>query len=167
LSKDPILEDGGMNLYAYVGGNPVSRVDPLGLSLLDVVRIKNRYYDAMFDMAVNKQRVPGTGFGVAMLNNIHSYYEEKFSDKGYSTYERCYGQAEIVLQNLINLQRFGGLDDKWDFRMAHRPGHYWAEAVSSNKNDPVIKLDPWIGSFDLISTPTADMSKFCGVGCMD
>ena len=32
LSRDPIAEQGGINLYGYVGGNAVNRVDPLGLS---------------------------------------------------------------------------------------------------------------------------------------
>ena len=31
LSRDPIAESGGWNLYAYVNNNPVSHVDPLGL----------------------------------------------------------------------------------------------------------------------------------------
>lgn len=31
LSRDPLGEEEGMNLYAYVGGDPVNGVDPLGL----------------------------------------------------------------------------------------------------------------------------------------
>jgi uncharacterized protein RhaS with RHS repeats len=32
VSEDPIGHNGGLNLYAYVGGNPVMAVDPWGLA---------------------------------------------------------------------------------------------------------------------------------------
>ena len=32
LSRDPIGEEGGINLYGYVGNSPVNRTDPLGLA---------------------------------------------------------------------------------------------------------------------------------------
>jgi uncharacterized protein RhaS with RHS repeats len=36
ISEDPIGAAGGLNLYAYVGGNPTRYVDPLGLALTSV-----------------------------------------------------------------------------------------------------------------------------------
>jgi RHS repeat-associated protein len=30
ITKDPIEEEGGINLYAYVLNNPINRIDPLG-----------------------------------------------------------------------------------------------------------------------------------------
>jgi RHS repeat-associated protein len=36
LSRDPLGEDGGVNIYAFVGNSPVSHIDPTGLYEIDV-----------------------------------------------------------------------------------------------------------------------------------
>ena len=41
LSRDPIAERGGLNLYGYVGNNPIGSIDPLGLDNLNLINPKS------------------------------------------------------------------------------------------------------------------------------
>jgi RHS repeat-associated protein len=49
ISRDPLGEEGGMNLYGYVGNDPVNAVDPLGLDAeiyvfrTSPVRLRHRF----------------------------------------------------------------------------------------------------------------------------
>ena len=44
LSRDPIGEQGGLNLYGFVGNNPVNKRDLLGLANKDVPFLFVSYY---------------------------------------------------------------------------------------------------------------------------
>jgi RHS repeat-associated protein len=42
MSRDPLQEQGGTNLYAYCQNGPVSTVDPIGLDWLEIVEVHGR-----------------------------------------------------------------------------------------------------------------------------
>ncbi|WP_156481452.1 RHS repeat-associated core domain-containing protein [Microbulbifer thermotolerans] len=39
LTRDPIAEAGGINIYGYVGGNPANWIDPLGLVDISYLKV--------------------------------------------------------------------------------------------------------------------------------
>jgi RHS repeat-associated protein len=60
LSRDPIEERGGINLYSFVRNNPVGKVDVLGREEFDP--LKEKLKNASDPQSMRKN-YPGTGFG--------------------------------------------------------------------------------------------------------
>ncbi|WP_194867185.1 RHS repeat-associated core domain-containing protein [Pseudoalteromonas sp. PPB1] len=147
LQSDPIGLAGGMNTYAYVGGNPLHKVDSLGLSPEDVSRIYQAFDNKVQSMTQSGQRTsPGS------WNNFNRSLSDISGGKLGNDYKGCYEQANAMIKKL----RGGKYDDKWKFKLtgsdlySFQPGytlpnlaHWWVTAISDNPNDPVLTLDPW------------------------
>jgi RHS repeat-associated protein len=72
LSRDPLAEAGGLNLYGYVGNNPVVRVDPLGLAFGDYwdIRATSAFYTTVGNTTTN----PWAGAAAAVANSLISFF---------------------------------------------------------------------------------------------
>jgi RHS repeat-associated protein len=61
LSRDPIEEEGGFNLYAYVGGDPINYIDPLGLMCFDFDGFVNQIRENRSSNAANLSALISVG----------------------------------------------------------------------------------------------------------
>ena len=148
-TSDPLGLAAGINTYGYVGGNSLGVFDKLGLSQNDVLKIQQIFKSTINKMVINGDRrssdswLPNNGFPL-------------FADK---KYEICEGQITIMqlaLNNSIN-----SYDDNWRFQAQSGFGHFWMVAISSNKEDPIIYLDPWNDSIG-VGKPCKGCSGWLG-----
>jgi RHS repeat-associated protein len=96
LSRDPIEEAGGVNLYSYVGGNPLSYIDPLGLAT--TVVINNNGWLGHAGVVV------GSGKNAVLFDPGGSYHQK---EKGSG--DALYGR-DVNLQDYIKFQKDDGPD---------------------------------------------------------
>jgi RHS repeat-associated protein len=72
ISEDPIGFEGGLNLYAYAGGNPVMFVDPsgfsaerIGISQAQIVQFQQDAFDIAIGFALPVSKAGGLFQGIA------------------------------------------------------------------------------------------------------
>ena len=148
LTRDPLGEAGGLNLYAFTGNNPVNWVDFWGLSERDVLKILETFRRVVEDLTKNGRR-----FKIPTLNNVLSssqmaveYIAEEWCnvDLGLSPRYLGCGEQWSVLAGELNKNTY---DDHWEFELDKtHSGFFYHErgrAVSENPNDPILILDPW------------------------
>ncbi len=165
ISRDPIGEEGGLNLYGYVGNGPVNRVDPIGRSPADVAKITTVSQGLMFQMTADGQRLGswtnfvlepiGLGGINGSIGNVIQAprdFWDWLSGNPLRTYQQgsisCQAQAQNIEDRLKPFLKPGLLDDMWTpSQVSNSSGtHVWLQLTSSNPNDPVIKVDPFKGS---------------------
>jgi RHS repeat-associated protein len=94
LNRDPLEEEGGLNLYAFCGNDPVNAVDPTGLFWGETWDCVKGWYAAQADSAI----------GILSFTPVQTYYALKV----------CFAQAEANCWSVRSrtATRRGGCDER-------------------------------------------------------
>jgi RHS repeat-associated protein len=156
LNQDPIGLAGGLNTFTYVSGNPLSRIDPLGLSTADVAKIIDAFQKKRDEMTQQGYRHPNPYHNnlcraIPLHPNCINSYPNKYQD--------CFEQTETMNDYLKN-QKY---DDVWNFGTDAGPGHAWGYGASSDPNDPIVWFDTRSGQIS-VGQPCPSCTPWFGEG---
>jgi RHS repeat-associated protein len=150
LSRDPIGEDGGVNLYDYVGGEPASRVDPQGLTWKSN---SNFFWSWALGLGKNKRSYgPGTIESIEMQNSIPgAMLRRKFYKGGCQDFDTgTYRTDDAYIDTVVN-----PLTLDWSDTSAQVGGFSGASATNNGDGTVTftIKNDAGAHSFFLHAVP--------------
>jgi RHS repeat-associated protein len=141
LSRDPIEEAGGVNLYAYVDANPINYYDSLGLCAADpnkcknlaekIEALRNELAKRSYDLKVDKLNLPPTGPSMTIES-----HEDKFEE------------IQDALEDRLNEYNKQGCgpgfpipSDAWKYATMPTP-QKGQSTMDAMPDSPVIKV-PW------------------------
>jgi uncharacterized protein RhaS with RHS repeats len=162
LTRDPIGEQGGINLYQFVLNDPLNFIDPFGLSQRDINVIINMSQQFIQDL--NQQ---GKRLNDGHLNNMISSAQmaqsalndalgnkDKANDIDKKRKMGC-GEQAAALGAFLRDKDYRLVYD-WKFFLVESTGaaagslpepHQFLMAQSNDPSDPILYLDPWAGTF--------------------
>ena len=168
IQRDPIGEQGGINLYQFVNDDPLDYIDPFGLSDRDIRVIVK--LSQQFIQDLNQQ---GKRLSDGHLNNLvssgqmlESALNDKLGDKQKAdeidkTRKLGCGEQAAALGAFLRDKDYK-LVDNWQFFLVESTGaaagalpepHQFLMAKSDDASDPIIYLDPWAGQFGTKPSP--------------
>ncbi len=145
LSKDPIGISGGLNQYAFVGNNPVNRVDPLGLTWGSNISFLWDFVTGGGDTC--RVYGPETVEGQEMMQSPGAQaLRDAFARSGYmgvGPFE--YGTGDAFVDTVLFAAVWGPFRN-WGDTSAQVGGFNWATAVNNGNGTVTYTIPNWAGA---------------------